>query len=308
MNEGESKMVKVTLLGTASPIPDPERAQSSYVITVDGQHYLFDIGHGATRRLIEANIDPSTVNHIFLSHLHSDHTVDLPYFLITTWMDNREVTPAIYGPRQTDVFVESLLEQGAYRTDIAVRVSKANDNADSPKKNIERLRPEVTIIEPGLIFEDHHIRVFADYAVHIISDLTECFGFRIETKREGKVIVYSGDTAPTDSILKLAQDCDLLIHECTFPTKATVFKERLENFHTNPIELGEIAQKANVKSLVATHLTNFQTTNPIVKKHVGQYIPSEYLGPHLLDEIVDEIRLNYQGPLRIAHDLMRIDL
>ena len=150
--------------------------------------------------------------------------------------------------------------------------------------------------------------MYAANAVHIDSEHTECFGFRIETKREQKVIVYSGDTAPTESILQLAKDCDLLIHECTYPTKATIFKERLKNFHTNPLELGKIAQKANVKSLVATPLTNFQTTNPIVQKYVSQYIPVEMLGPQLIDEVVEDIRIHYNGPLRIAHDLMRIDL
>lgn len=301
-------MVKVTILGTASPIPDPERAQSSFVVTVDGHHYLFDIGHGAVRRLIEAHIDPTDVQVIFLSHLHHDHTADLPYFLLTTWMDGRQEKPHILGPRRTDQFVEGLLENGAYALDIEVRLQKDQDQKRRVARHVEAIRPQITILSPGAVYEDEHITVYADYGIHIASEHTDCFGFRIETKREGKVIAYSGDTAPSERITELAQGSDLLIHECTYPTKAIQFNERFRDFHTNPLELGEIAAKANVKQLIATHLTNFQTTNPIVKKHVSQYIPAEYLGPQLLDEVIADIRKHYAGPLRIAEDLMRIDL
>ena len=85
--------MRVIMLGTSAAMPNPDRHDSAMVITVRGRHYLFDCGYGATNQMVAANVNPASVDHVFLSHLHYDHIADLPYFMITTWMADRQTSP-----------------------------------------------------------------------------------------------------------------------------------------------------------------------------------------------------------------------
>ncbi len=292
------------MLGTGAALVDPDRGHSGIVLTVEGRHYLLDIGHGTTRQLVRANIDPSTVNHVFISHLHFDHIEDAAYFVISTWMSNRSVKPAIYGPPGTKRFVAHLLEDGAFQADIHAR-AQYRQRAET----LEMVRPAVHEFGPGLVFDDGTVKVFADYVEHIPSEILHCFGFRIETA--GKVIAFSGDTKPCEAMERLASQADLLIHECTFPEEALEFRKQTNigtYAHTSPTELGKLATRAGVKNLVATHFGHFDTTSPVLKRYLAKHMPIELVGPEFMERVVSDIRRYYDGPLRMAHDLMRIDL
>lgn len=296
--------VRIVMLGTGAALVDPERGHSGIVISAAGRHYLLDIGHGTTRQLVRANIDPSEVNHVFISHLHFDHIEDAAYFVISTWMMNRAVKPAIYGPPGTKRFVSHLLEEGAFHADISAR-AQYKQRAES----MEMVRPAVREFGPGLVYGDTALKVHADYVAHIPSEILHCFGFRIEA--EGKVIAFSGDTAPCESMARLAQGADLLIHECTFPEEALEFRRKVQigtYAHTSPTELGKLATRAGVKSLVATHFGHFDTTSPVLKKSLAKHMHIELVGPAFMENVVRDIRKHYGGPLAIARDLMRIDL
>lgn len=292
------------MLGTGAALVDPDRGHSGIVLTVEGRHYLLDIGHGTTRQLVRANIDPSTVNHVFISHLHFDHIEDAAYFVISTWMSNRSVKPAIYGPPGTKRFVAHLLEDGAFQADIHAR-AQYRQRAET----LEMVRPAAHEFGPGLVFDDGTVKVFADYVEHIPSEILHCFGFRIETA--GKVIAFSGDTKPCEAMERLASQADLLIHECTFPEEALEFRKQTNigtYAHTSPTELGKLATRAGVKNLVATHFGHFDTTSPVLKRYLAKHMPIELVGPEFMERVVSDIRRYYDGPLRMAHDLMRIDL
>src|SRR5699024_11032287 len=147
---------------------------------------------------------------------------------------------------------------------------------------MEMIRPDVRTVRPGLVYEDDYVKIFADYVNHIPQEICECFAYRVESKLDGKSVVFSGDTSPLDSMVEFAKDADLLIHECTFPQEALDYREEIgigTASHTSPGELGKIATKANVKNLVATHFSTFDTTNPVVKKFVGMHMPIEMVGP-----------------------------
>ena len=292
------------MLGTGAALVDPDRGHSGIALSVDGQHYLLDIGHGTTRQLVRAHIDPAEVDHVFISHLHFDHVADAAYFLISTWMMSRATRPVIHGPPGTQQFISHLLEDGAFQADIRARAAY-RQRAES----LQMIRPEVREFAPGLVFDDGRIRVFADYVEHIEKELLHCFGLRVEVA--GKVIAFSGDTAPCESMVRLAQGADLLIHECTFPEEALEFRRKVQigtYAHTSPGELGRLAVRAGVKSLVATHFGHFDTTNPVLKKSLARHMPIELVGPEFMQSVVRDIRKHYAGPLSIAHDLMRIDL
>jgi len=296
--------VRVVMLGTGAALVDPDRGHSGIVLTVHGRHYLLDIGHGTTRQLVRANIDPCTVNHVFISHLHFDHIADAGYFVISTWMSDRTVKPEIFGPPGTKRFTAHLLEDGAFQADIHAR-AQYRQRAQS----VEMVRPTIHEFGPGLVFDDGTVKIYTDYVDHIPSDILHCFGFRIEAA--GRVIAFSGDTKPCESMVRLAQDADLLIHECTFPEEALEFRKKTDigtYAHTSPTELGKLATRAGAKSLVATHFGHFDTTNPVLKRILAKHMPIELVGPGFMESVVRDIRKHYSGPLRMAHDLMRIDL
>lgn len=297
--------MRVFILGSAAALPDPDRCHGAVLITVRERHYLFDCGHGATLQIVRANVNPAIVNTVFFSHLHFDHIADFPFFMMSTWICNREVAPTVIGPVGTKNFVDHLFMEGAYEADIRARTQYPRRKA-----NLHVLKPDIRECEPGIVFEDDLIQVNAFYAEHIPREISPCFGFRIEDV-DGKSVLYSGDTKHCEALEEHARGVDLLIHECTFPKKAIEFRKKAGVglwAHTPPAELGALAQRVGAKRLVATHFGNFDTTNPVVKEYLGIHMPIEMAGPDLLDEVAADILSTYKGDLRLAHDLMRIDL
>ena len=100
--------MQVVFLGTAAAVPDPDRNHSGILITTNDRHYMFDCGHGATHQLLRANVHPAKVDTVFLSHLHYDHIADFPFFLLTSWISDRENAPVVLGPPGTRDFVDHL--------------------------------------------------------------------------------------------------------------------------------------------------------------------------------------------------------
>lgn len=297
--------MRVIFLGTAAALADPDRAHTATLISLDsGEHYLFDCGEGATRQMMKADVNPADVGTVFLTHLHLDHIIGLPFHLLQGWIFNRQSAPRIYGPKGTADFIARSLEGGAYDVDI-----RARGAYPLRQKNIIAIRPEVTEISEGVIFDDGKLRVTAFLVNHIPQDVCECFGFRIEA--EGKVIGMSSDTAPCDNIGLIARDADLMIHECTFPQSFIDHRARtgVGTFnHTTPAQVGELAAAAGSKALVATHFGHFDTVNPALKRAAGAHMPVDQCGPHVLDEVARDIRKSFSGPLYLAVDLMRIDM
>jgi ribonuclease Z len=296
--------MRVTMLGTSAAAPDPDRGGSGIVLTVRGRHYLFDCGVNVTRSMIKSHINPTEVNHVFLSHLHYDHIIDFPYFLLTSWICDREKPPIVVGPEGTQNFIDHLFEDGAFAKDIEARRQYPR------RQNTEILVPDVRECQPGLVFEDDLVKVTACYVEHIPLEISPCFGLRMDTI-DGESVSFSGDTAPCDRFIELSKDVDLMIHECTFPESAIEFRKKANVgtwSHTYPKALGEIAQKANAKRLVATHFGSYDTCNPVVRDIMGVHMPKEMMGPALLDEVAADIKATYTGELRLAHDNMRIDI
>lgn len=296
--------MQIVLLGTGGPLPDPQRGGSAILIHAAGRYHLFDCGVGATRQMVRAQVDPATVNHVFFSHLHYDHTADFPYFILSGWIGNRQARPQVYGPPGTKQFVEHLFEAGAFAADI-----QARSQYPIRQRNRFAIEPAVTEIAPGVVFDDGQARVTAAFVEHIPREISQCFALRLDA--EGKSLVFSGDTAPCDAVVELARGANLLIHECTFPEWAIEHRKTAGIgtwSHTGPTQLGALASRAGVRRLVATHFAPWETTNPVLKRHLAPHAPIERVGPQVMDEVVRDIRKQYDGELLIARDLMRIDL
>ena len=297
--------MKITMLGTGAAFVEPDRAQSGILVTLDnGRNYLFDCGAGITRNMVRADVSPSDVSAVFLTHLHHDHVCDFPLFVITGWMWDREDSPVVIGPKGTAHFVRHLFEDGAFKADF-----EARSHYPRRQMNLAAVRPKVIECAPGIAYEDAHVKIRCDWVEHIPRQISECFGIRFEA--EGRAIAFSGDTAPCDSMARLSQDADLLIHECTFPESFIEHRRKTGVgifAHTSPTELGRIAARANAKHLVPTHFGHFDCTSTLIKRVATHHFPVEQMGPHLMDEVVRDIRKHYAGPLQLATDLLRIDL
>ena len=297
--------MRIVMLGTGAALPDPDRCHTAILITLEnGRHLMLDCGHGATRQLVRVDVNPADVGDLFLTHLHHDHVCELPFFVISGWILGRGGALNIFGPDGTKSMVGHLFEHGAFDADIRARGSYPVRQA-----NMEAIRPRVIEYGPGLVLQDKDVRVTAAYVEHIPREISPCFGFRIEA--EGKVVVFSGDTAPCDNILELSRGADLLIHECTF-TEAFIEHRRQSKVgtfaHTSPSDLGRLAVQAKVKAVVATHIGHVDSLSPVLRRAAKKHLPVDLMGPHQIDAFVSEIRSVYRGPLQIAHDLMRIDV
>lgn len=296
--------MRVLFLGTGAALVDPDRNHSAILVTVRGVNYLLDCGHNATRQMVKYGVDPASVRAMFLSHLHFDHIADFAYYMIATWMMGRADPLTVAGPPGTQHFVTSSLNI-AFEKDIEARAQYKQR-----QQNYGYLEPKVLECEPGLIYEDELVKVSACYVEHIPLEISPCFGLRIDTV-DGESIVFSGDTAPCQRLIELAMDCDLLIHECTFPEKAIEFRSKVGIgtwAHTSPTEFGRIAVESRAKAAVATHFGHFETTNPILKKHLAKHMPIELVGPDFMLDVLEDIRSQYKGTLYLATDGMRVEV
>ncbi len=247
---------QVVLLGTGNPNPDPQHAGCSIAIVAGGTPYLVDLGPGVIRQAaamspsyggtIEA-LEVENLEHAFLTHLHSDHTIGLPDLILTPWVMGRDQTLQLWGPEGIVEMTQHLLE--AYREDIRYRTygqEPANDRG---------WRVDAHAIEKeGVVFKDDNVTVEAFPVSH--GSWPNAWGFRFTTA--DKVIVVSGDTRPSDTIVAYAKGADILIHEVysteMYAQKPAEWKTYHAAHHTSTLELGEIAAKANPKVVVLYHI------------------------------------------------------
>jgi ribonuclease BN (tRNA processing enzyme) len=208
MSKAGALRTKVVLLGTGTPVPDPERSGPATAIVVDDSAYLVDFGPGVMRRakaaVLERGItplEPANLKIAFVTHLHSDHTAGYPDLILTGWTAGRRTPLEVYGPTGLQFMTEHILQ--AYHIDIETRTTPGGDQQGSP----EGWRVNAHEIKPGVIYKDAKITVTAFPTQHAM----ESYGFRFDTP--DRSVVISGDTSPTEETIKACNGCDVLIHE-----------------------------------------------------------------------------------------------
>jgi ribonuclease BN (tRNA processing enzyme) len=196
----------VVLLGTGTPVPDPERSGPATAIVVDQNAYLVDFGPGVLRRAKAAVLDrhiaalePANLKIAFVTHLHSDHTAGYSDLVLTGWTAGRRNPLAVYGPSGLQSMTEHILE--AYRVDIDTRTAPGGDQRANP----EGWKVSAHEIKAGVIYRDEKIRVTAFRTQHAM----ESYGYRFDTP--DRSIVISGDTSPTEETIKACAGCDILV-------------------------------------------------------------------------------------------------
>ena len=271
---------KIVLLGTGTPNADPERSGPAVAIIVKGIPYLIDCGPGVVRRAAAAQergieaLRVDNLKHLFVTHLHSDHTLGYPDLIFTPWILERDEPLEVFGPIGIARMTEHIIS--AYVEDIRMRIDGLEPaNEVGYKVNTHE-------IKTGIIYADSNITVEAFAVKH--GSWKQAFGFVFQTS--DKKIVISGDTAPDDIIVEKCDGCDVLIHEVysteRFKKKSSIWQKYHSRFHTSSVELADIAARAKPKLLILYHQLFWGATE---------------------DELLAEIREHYDGEVVSGNDL-----
>jgi ribonuclease Z len=244
---------QVVLLGTGNPPADPDRSGPATAIVVNGTPYLIDFGAGVVRRAKSAAVergiaalDPVKLRVVFLTHLHSDHTVGYPDLILTPWVLGRRVPLEVYGPSGIAHMTEHVLE--AYREDFATRTKDRDlfTVGAFPEGHAVNAHE----IKPGVLYKDANVTVTAFATKHAM----ESYGYRFDTP--DRSIVISGDTNPSQATIDACRGCDVLIHEVLtheWLAKRRDFQAYAAQFHTTTSQLTELAQQAKPGLLILYH-------------------------------------------------------
>lgn len=192
--------MRVTFLGTGTPFPNPRRFGSAILVEAGRKKLLFDCGRGAVIRLSEVRLNPSDIDCLFLSHLHSDHVVGVPDLWLSGWFMGRDSPLRIWGPAGTRAMAKHLLQAFSY--DIRTRQAAPEG---LPAKGAEI---EAKEIQEGTVYETGALRVSAFVVDH--GAAKPAFGYRVDHSKH--CVVISGDTKSCQNLVDFAKGVDCLIH------------------------------------------------------------------------------------------------
>lgn len=272
---------RVVVLGTGTPIPDAHRAGSSIAVVHRGQSYVFDIGAGAVRNAVRARYDfdipalyPTQICCVFLTHMHSDHTLDYAELAFQLWWRRSQPLRA-FGPAGLRD-----MTAGAYA--MMAADTKLRTSSRQPVADPEMYRVTVTEISAGIVLQEDGIRIEAFDVNH--GTIKPAFGYRITT--DDKTIVISGDTAYSETLIDKARGADLLFHEVVSDAGLAQYSPEWQAYHrsahTSARDVGRLANIVRPKQLVLYHGLFFGEPE---------------------SDIVDEVRAVYDGDVVLADDL-----
>lgn len=282
-------LFRVTLLGTGAPDPSPDRFSASTLVEAGNHRILIDAGRGATIRLTQLRIPLGSIEVLFLTHYHSDHTIGVPDLWLTGWLPppfgQRKSTFHVVGPVGAVELMQNL--ERAYAADIKIRMA-------DQKLTREGLEPKVEeFARDGTVYEKDGLRVTA-FEVDHGDEVKPAYGYRVDYA--GHAIVVSGDTRLNENVVKYATGVDLLVHE-VFAVNPELMKspaiQAIAAHHVTPQQAGTVFGRAHPKLAAYSHISVIGTpAAPSVTT----------------DEIVAQTRETYQGPLVVGEDLMAFEI
>ena len=241
----------LVVLGTGTPNADPERSGPALAVVVNDVSYLVDAGPGIVRRAAAAQragvaaLAASRLDRVFITHLHSDHTVGLPDLIFTPWVLERTAPLSVYGPPGIAAMTRHL--EQAYAEDVRVRI----DGAEPANETGYKVAAHE--VAPGIVYRDSNIVVRAFAVPH--GDWRTAYGYRFDGG--GRSIVISGDTHPSDVVVRACNACDVLVHEVysaeRFKTRPADWQRYHAAAHTSTTELAALATRARPKLLILYH-------------------------------------------------------
>jgi ribonuclease Z len=280
------------ILGTGSPVHAPHRSGPSQVISDGESRLLVDAGWGATGRLFQAGVPPQTIDALFITHLHSDHTTDIADFLVMRWVGGVRKAIPIYGPVGTERMIKGFQE--AMAADTQYRLAHHGDKLWSGG-----LAADITEFEageePAEVVKIGGITVKAFEVDH--RPVKPAYGFRFE--KDGRLITISGDTNPCPGLLNGSKGADIMVCDSMNVQMMGVLEEQLRRigndvqaslledahtYHAPVSAMAETAEQAGVKHLVLSHVLP----------------PVQADGEALFMAGLDKV---FSGKISMAHDL-----
>jgi ribonuclease Z len=272
--------LRVVLLGTGvGPPVNLRQYGASTLVEAGDVRLLFDCGRGATIRLAQVGVTLGSVSRLFLTHLHSDHVIQIPDLFLTGWVGGgRKVPLEVWGPQGTSDMMKHL--QQAFAFDIHMRRDVDEKVPGEGGKVVSR------DIEQGVIFDQHGVKVTAFTVDH--SPVTPAFGYRVDYR--GRSVVLSGDTRVSENLIRFSQGADVLIHEVLdaesvrgwFPNDPKMAEGILAK-HTTPEQAGELFTRIKPRLAVYSHAPD-------------------------AERVLTQTRKTYSGLLQGAEDLLTIDI
>lgn len=273
--------LRVVLLGSAGgPLVDLRRYGASTLVEAGGVRLLFDCGRGATMRLAEMGISSGTIGRLLLTHLHSDHVLQIPDLLLTGWLgtgrgDGRPGPLSVWGPAGTVAMMDHL--QQAFAFDIHMR---RDVDEKFPGEGIQVVSHD---IGEGVVFEEQGVRVTAFLVDHGI--VAPALGYRVDYGDHS--VVLSGDTRVSENLLTFAKGTDVLVHEVVDPAVIRALAPKAADaivaHHTTTEEAGEVFTRVKPRLAVFSHAPN-------------------------TGAVIAQTRKTYSGPLQGAEDMLTIDI
>lgn len=278
-SQAQADTLKVVLLGTGvGPVVNLRQYGASTLVEAGGERFLFDCGRGATMRLQQAGIPLGSVHRVFLTHLHSDHVLQLPDLLLTGWAAGHRTRPLeVWGPAGTNAMMRHL--ERAFAFDIHMR---RDVDEHFPASGIRVASHEV---QEGVVFAGNGVRVTAFLVDH--GPVRPAFGYRVDYR--GHSVVLSGDTRVSENLIRHARGADVLIHEVIDPDALRARRDlpgpevvaAIIAHHTTPEQAGEVFRRVAPRLAVYSHA------------------PAS-------EGVLARTRTTYAGPLQGAEDLLTI--
>jgi len=275
--DGAASQARLVILGTGTPNADPERSGPAVAVVAGGRAYLVDAGAGIVRRAAAASarhgieaLVPSGLNRLFLTHLHSDHTVGLPDVIFSPWVLERPDPILIFGPPGTANMVEHVQE--GWKEDVHMRLF----GLEPHDYNRDAYRSPVTETTDGPVYEDENVRVTAIPVMH--GSWPHSLGYRFDALGPNgappRTIVISGDARPSESLVKACDGCDILVHEVysaeTFKGRPPEWQRYHADSHTSTVELADIATRARPGLLVMYHQLYWGATDEDLLREIRE--------------------------------------
>jgi ribonuclease Z len=268
--------LQVIFLGTGGSIPTPKRGLSAVAIRRKSELLLFDCGEGTQRQMIQAGVSFHRKTKIFITHMHGDHILGLPGLLQTMSLLDREKKLEIYGPQGIKAFVEAICQVVRFTLVFPVEVSEVEAGLVSKEIEYEVYATPSNHMTPSFAyalteksrpgrFHPEKAKTLGVPKGRLWSKLQDGSAVKLPdgkvvkpemvlgSPRPGRKIVYTGDTIPSENIVGLAENADLLIHEATFDDE--LVERAGEDGHSTPSQAAETAKDASAKRLVLTHIS-----------------------------------------------------
>ena len=273
--------MRITLLGTGSPLPDPRRAGPSTLVRTDGATLLVDCGRGVLMRLTAAGVLPPMLHGVLLTHLHSDHITDLGDVITTHWIMPPAPMPLhVWGPVGTSEVVAGVLASLA--PDVRYRLAHHDDLTTPPDVR-------VTEVSPGDTFTVGTATVRVGATDHRPVEPT--VAFRVDDS--GRSAVMGGDGVPCEGLDLLCAGADAYVQTVVRPELVSMVPNRrlhdILDYHSSVEDAARTAARAGVATLVLTH-----------------YVPS--MQPGQEDEWRTIAASHFSGDIVLGDDLTTVDL